>query len=365
MMKKYNELETMFKNDRFREIDLQPNAKKFYYLRSISRSTHLTFFCNFMNLSVEGLNNKQRLEYVFSSDNVAPADIEKFINQIFEAQVSERSHSSEQLVKELNKVQDFDWGGSFGNSLETNIVNNYVKKITSYAELNSKIDNELLSSMRGYTINSWYNHWSSILIEDIFKENPAVLPTIGLVKKIDFFINGVPYDLKVTYFPDALMKEKLREKGFGVELTKVKQKCRELNIPIDSSMSDRALNIQLQNALSEAIDPRAQQFLSELKNLKKEIITESISNPDELIRWLYENQGERRFDATNRFFLILTDTENIFDSWKLKRNLPLLTREINHKISQFTTDGPRELEFYWDGDNKDYQIKAGVLFISR
>lgn len=367
-MKTYNELELMFKNNSFREIDSEPNAKKFYYLRSISRSADVSAFCSFMNLRISKLTNKQKLEYLLSSIEVNESDIETFINKTFEPQVSKRNHSSESLVRELNKVQDFNWGGSFGNSLETNIVNNYVKKITSYDELNNKIDNELLASMRGYTINSWYNHWSSILIEDIFKQNSDVLPTIGLIKKIDFFIDGTPYDLKVTYFPEALMKEKLKDKGFGVELTRVKQKCRELNIPIDSTMSDKSLNIQLQNALSESIDPQAKIFLDELKDLKKEIINESIINSDELIQWLYENQGNRRFDATNRFFLILTDTENIFESWKLKRNLPLLTREINTKINQFITEGPRELQFHWNGDNgdnKDYQIKSGALFISK
>lgn len=364
-MKKYNELEMMFKEDKFREIDTEPNAKKFYYIRSISRSSDLSNFCNIKNLDVAELNNKDKLEYVLSSNEVSLADIENFINQQYDLQLRERNQTSEQLVQELNLVQDFNWGGSFGNSLESNIVNNYVKKITSYTELNNKIDNELLSSMRGYTINSWYNHWSSILIEDIFKKNSNVLPTIGLIKKIDFFINGTPYDLKVTYFPDALMKEKLRERGFGIELTEVKRKCRELNIPIASNMPDRALNIQLQNALSESIDKRAETFLANLKNIKREIINEAMDNPDELIQWLYENQGERRFDATNRFFLILTDRENIFDSWKLKRNLPLLTREINRKITQFISDGPRNLMFHWNDNNTDYEIKAGILFISR
>ncbi|MCE2141035.1 hypothetical protein GRC93_11375, partial [Streptococcus thermophilus] len=141
------------------------------------------------------------------------------------------------------------------------------------------------------------------------------------------------------------------------ELTEVKRKCRELNIPIASNMPDRALNIQLQNALSESIDQRAETFLANLKNIKREIINEAMDNPDELIQWLYENQGERRFDATNRFFLILTDRENIFDSWKLKRNLPLLTREINRKITHFISDGPRNLMFHWNANNTDYEIK--------
>jgi hypothetical protein len=45
-----------------------------------------------------------------------------------------------------------------------------------------------------------------------------------------------------------------------------------------------------------------------------------MQNPLELMKWLYEEQGLRRFDAANRFFIILIDSNNLEESWKLKRN---------------------------------------------
>ena len=54
-------------------------------------------------------------------------------------------------------------------ALKKTIVNNYVKKITDYETLCASIENDLLKSMRGYVICSWFNHWTSIIIEDIFK----------------------------------------------------------------------------------------------------------------------------------------------------------------------------------------------------
>ncbi|EEX74179.1 hypothetical protein [Leptotrichia hofstadii] len=162
---------------------------------------------------------------------------------------------------------------------------------------------DLNYSLEGYTLNSWYNHWSSILIEDIFKQHKKVLPTVGLIKKIDFFIERIPFDLKVTYFPEEFMKEKLKEKNFGIELTRVKQICKKLSIEVKKeNKSDRVLNIQLQELLKENDSKEAKQFLNELNELKKEIIEEAINNPEELIKFLYEKQGERRFDASNRFF---------------------------------------------------------------
>ena len=42
-------------------------------------------------------------------------------------------------------------------------------------KINDEIEGSLLTSLRGYTLNSWYNHWTSILIEDLFKDHDSVL----------------------------------------------------------------------------------------------------------------------------------------------------------------------------------------------
>ena len=106
----------------------------------------------------------------------------------------------------------------------------YKRQISSYDELLSKFDHEINRAVQGYVLNSWYNHWSSILIEHIFKLHRSVLPTVGQIKNVDFFINDVPFDLKVTYFPSEYLKQKRRERGLPVELTFLKSKARDLNI---------------------------------------------------------------------------------------------------------------------------------------
>lgn len=365
LMSNYQKLDDMFRENQFRKLDEEKNSKKFYFLRSISRRNILDKICKEQNIETSNKTVKVLLEEVFNNDKFTTEIIKEFIEKEYKKEVEERKIPADKLVKELNRVKDFDWGGSFGNSLEKNIVNNYVKKIYSYDSLHHKIENELLASLRGYTINSWYNHWSSILIEDIFKEHSAITPTIGLISKIDFFINDVPFDLKVTYFPEEFMKQKLREKDFGVELTQVKKAARLNEILIDENLRDRALNIQLQALLEEKNSKKSRIFLKELNSLKESIIKESMDNPEELINWLYENQGEARFDASNRFFLILTDVDNIYDSWKLKRNLSLLRSEIFKKMEDITEKGSTKIEFYWEQERKSYEVKADILFISK
>lgn len=275
---KYDELIKLYKNNEFRRIDKEGNGGKFYLLRSISKSNTLKKFCRINNLN----NN---LNEILDSKIITENTIIKFIKEEYKAK------SKEEIIcieAELNKMQNFDWGGSMGNSLEKNIVNNYIKKMMRYEDIEGAISGNIHKSVYGYTMNSWYNHWSSILIEEIFNENSIVLPTVDLVEKIDFFIDGVPYDLKVTYFPDELMKKSIAEKmrsqyGSVNELTIEKRLAKELNIAIPDDLNDKSLTICLYNLLKESVDNKAKQFISDLTNMKKGTINYYMSNPNELI----------------------------------------------------------------------------------
>ena len=356
----YTELLSCYKNNEFRVIDTQKNATKFYLLRSISKKKTIKKFCELYKL-------EENIDYIFKNENISCEHIINFIRNEFKVKSNTEIITIE---AELNKMQYFDWGGSMGNNLEKNIVNNYIKKIFKYEEIENAIMNSILKSVYGYTLNSWYNHWSSIIIEEIFNGNSKVLPTIDLVEKIDFFIDDIPFDLKVTYFPEELMKEKmasilLDKYGSKSELTCTKKIAKELNITIPPDLNDRSLNICLQNLITErkSIDERAKSFIQDIKDIKKQIIDYYISNPNKLIIWLYENQGEMRFDAANRFYVILIDSKNIFDSWKLKRNVSLLKETINKKINSFNKSKLNNIEFHWNKNDKIYKCISEILFI--
>ena len=98
--------------------------------------------------------------------------------ELYEKEREVRRENEDRLLNELYKIQSFDWGGLHQNSLEKTIVNNYVKKITSYESLSNEIEKSLHNSMRAYVLASWYNHWTSIIIEDIFKEHDKVIPAV-------------------------------------------------------------------------------------------------------------------------------------------------------------------------------------------
>ncbi len=354
----YDDLNNLYKNNEFRKIDKESNSKKFYLLRSISKAKTLTKFCEKYNIE-KNLNN------ILSNKDITESMIIDFIKS---EPILKSSKQIKYIEAELNKMHSFDWGGSMGNNLEKNIVNNYVKKILKYEEIEDAIAGTIQKSVYGYTLNSWYNHWSTVLIENIFNNNKRILPTVDLVEKIDFFIDSIPFDLKVTYFPDELMKSsiagKLKEKyGSKSELTCGKKIARELNITIPSDLNDKALTICLNNLLNESVEEKAKVFIKDLNNMKKEVIKYYKENPEELMIWLYENQGEMRFDAANRFYLVLVDSENIYESWKLKRNVNLLKREIDSKLNAFDKNDLNQIKFHWSKDGKDYNCISELLFI--
>jgi hypothetical protein len=360
----FTELEKAFRGNDFPLIENDENGIRFLKLRSMSRKATMEEFCKIHDIDLEGVTSKKYLHHVFQYNDITDSIINDFINQKYQEERADRRNNQNYLVDQLNRLQHFDWGGSFGNSLEKNIVNNYIKKIKSYEEINNEIKSSLLTSLRGYTLNSWYNHWTSIIIEDLFKDHDIVLPTVGLIKKIDFFINNIPFDLKVTYFPEQLLAEKLKYNGYGNELTMLKRICRRLNIFIPDDLNPKGLKLHLYGKVSEDQRDDAKEFIATLKQEKKNIIQEAENDPVELKKWLYENQGESRFDASNRFFLVLTDETNMSNSWKLKRNIVFLCDRITSHLDNLSMDmSSLETTFYWKLDNKTYNCKSDILFL--
>ena len=84
----------------------------------------------------------------------------------------------------------------------------------------------------------------------------------------------------------------------------------------------------------------------------------------ELKKWFYENQGEARFDASNRFFLVLTDETDMSNSWKLKRNVVFLREKINEHLDGLSMDmSSLETEFYWYKNQQTYNCRSDILFL--
>ena len=232
---KYEEASTYFQNDRIRELSLSEQGRRFLKIRSLSRKEQMQYVIDEYRINIGNSTSHEWAKKIYEAD-VSTGAIDKSIHRLYEVERSKRRETEEQLIRELYKVQTFEWGGLHQNNLEKTIVNNYVKKIDSYDRLEDAIENDIHISMRAYVLASWYNHWSSIVIEDIFKDHSKVIPAVGLIKKIDFFVDDKPFDLKVTYLPEGFVKDRRKSQGLEPEATLMKRVCRGLKIEFERSL---------------------------------------------------------------------------------------------------------------------------------
>lgn len=356
----FAQADALFRDNRLNELAADVGGLQFLKLRSLSRREHLERLFDETRGARPDVGARQLFEAAFKA-NISTDEVEAVIRRIYAEDRSARNANEAALLNQLYRVQEFNWGGLYQNNLEQTIVDNYIKRITDYEALCRSVENELLVSMRGYVICSWYNHWTSIIIEDIFKDHPNVLPAVGLVKKIDFFVKNVPFDLKVTYLPEGYLADKRKAAELRPEPTLLKRAARAHAIPISTDLPAGALLQDLWNKVTDHPSAECRQLITDLRAYRNSVVEEIEADPEELIRWLYENQGERRFDASNRLFLVLVDQRNYFDSWKLKRAKPLMESRIHKHLDGYGAQPGRRIDFNWQGAR--YSTVSDVMVV--
>ncbi|MEI6708266.1 MAG: hypothetical protein WCK96_14175 [Methylococcales bacterium] len=368
-MKNFNYWKKCYESEQLEEFSTNITGLLWLKTKSISRKELIAEFTRDNDIALkESTLEKQFIElFTGLCDDVEKLHkiLDEYINKKHCKQIMEID--IEQLVSELYKLKIFDWGGDYKNSLDKYLISRYVKVHQSFDILISKFDSEINRAVQGYVLNSWYNHWSSILIEFIFKSHPLVLPTVGQIKSVDFFINSIPFDLKVTYLPAEYIKLKRKEMGLPVELTFLKNKAIEAGISFDRKAKDSDIYHEITERMNDKADEFCHSVLTTLKSEKLQILQDTQNNSKILATWLYENQGEMRFGSENRLFLVLVDTEDFNNSWKLKRNLDLLKPTIMRYLDSFKNKKVESLKisFSYKGKSQSFTALADVIFVIR
>ena len=263
-----------------------------------------------------------------------------------------------QLKEDLYQIQYYAWGGDQNNSLDKHLVSRYVKVISKYNDLVSK-QSEIAENAWNYVQTSWYNNWTSFLIESLFKRHSKVISAVGEIKSVDFFIGNMPVDLKVTYFPNQYMDEKIKVKLDGKkEVAWLKTQANEHGIVFDKNLTDSQLKYVL---LEKFAERGLHNVVNELRTAQKKVVLEAKSNPMELMTWLYANQGEMRFGAENRLFVVLVDSTDMEQSWKMKRAIDLIEREVTPYLDSFNDKSLKVVNFMFK--KNQYKSLADIIFV--
>ena len=227
---------------------------------------------------------------IFLNEKISDDRINELLRKVYEDLKLFRAINFEELKSSLSKIANEGdeywnaWNSVYRDDIRQHIQHHFVRtpSIQSYEELLKKIDKELDPVVKGYTIISWFNQWSSAIIEQFILSHPKVIPTARRIDRVDFFFLDIPIDLKITFVPAEYIKLSLRN-----------------------------------NIISNA-----EQIVDEIQN-----------KPQRLIKWLYENQGEPRFSDSHRLFVVLADAGNLERSWKLKASFNLIQEAINNFLN--------------------------------
>lgn len=349
-----------FKTQDLYAFNHNENAVLWLKVRAICRGKQIQHFINENKITLSSSKIAEQNAELFEILETMPDAMQRldaFLNEKDNEWYNTMGINNDTLKEDLYKVRHYVWGGDRNNSLDKHLISKYVKVISNYDELLCK-QNEIAEDAWNYIQTSWYNNWTSYLIESLFKKHERVISAVGEIKSIDFFIDNIPIDLKVTFFSNQYMDEKIKAKLGKKELTWLKQKAKELGITADNTLTETQQIYTLSEKLSEIGNT---EILQELNNKRKEVINESQANTIELMTWLYANQGEMRFGAENRLFVILADSTDISQSWKMKRAFSLIEPKIKDYLNNFNSDILKTINFSFKGNH--YKSLADAIFI--
>lgn len=340
------------------------NDKALLYLkvRAICRKTLITQFLKENNLTLKSTKVKEQFPELYALFEDKPElipQLDCFLRNRNNEWYKEMGVDEDKVRTALHKINAYEWGGDHNNSLDQYLVRRYVKVISDYDTLQKKAT-EIQANAWNFVQTSWYNNWTSYLIESIFKKHERVLSAIGEIKSVDFFIDKYPIDLKVTYFPNEFMEKKLKEKIGNKELAWLKKEAKKVNIIPDKSLSDAE---QLTFLKEELENHGHSNIIEVLTKHKQEIIDKACKHPEELMEWLYKNQSARLFGAENRLFLVLVDTKDMKQSWKMKRAFTLIEPTVKNYLDSFNAHSLKKINFTFN--QKNYTSRSDIIFITK
>lgn len=359
-MDNYEKWDKEFRAQNLFSFNNNANGLLWLKVRAISRGKQIKQFLNKNGLTLTSTKiSEQNVELfkLLEKRNDAKDMLDKYLQERSHEWYAEMDVDETKLKEDLYKVQYYAWGGDQNNSLDKHLVSRFVKVISDHDTLVNK-RTEIANNAWNYVQTSWYNNWTSYLIESLFKRHSKVISAVGEIKSVDFFINDYPVDLKVTFFPNQYMDEHLKTKLGKNALAWLKAQGKNWGITANTNDSES----QQVYTLTEKLEEQGHNdVIKTLHDTRRQIIQEAQRNPLELMKWLYEHQGEMRFGAENRLFVVLADSTDINQSWKMKRAFPLIEPQVKKYLDSFTNGSLKQINFSFKKQN--YSSLADVLFV--
>ena len=256
------------------------------------------------------------------------------------------------------------------------------KNLKTYEELETSLNNDILSRVKQYCLWSYYNQTSNDIIELFFLKHKNVIPTLRKIYNIDFFLRVddeiIPFDLKITHVSDDYFE--LASRGISVannthddfivnkenisELETIKAYYKEykkthkqLSLPNISEFKTDT-KAALSNYII-SLDSKSADFIIELQQAHAAYVPADQDALKMLEWWNYKYQGERLFCNNNRLFVFLAYKTKFVDGRDLKGNITEIERKINTLLDNLSKESIHTIKYYYEKDPKligDYTV---------
>src|SRR5574344_1673604 len=240
-IKTYKYWEDLFNTEQLNRFNNDKYGLLWLKIKAINRKENhiLNDFCEYVHYEIKS----KRLSDTFPElYNYLSLDCYNSLQQLNEYLIVkekeiEKGINKDDLIAQLYNVNYCRWSAGNSNDLGKSLIEKYVKHNSSYDYLVNELDKGIATQVKDYLVCTWYNHWSSIIIENIFKSSNKVVSAIGRVKSVDFFIDNIPFDLKVTHLPQNFIDVERSKIGLKNEIASIKKIAKEFGI-------DASLNIE-------------------------------------------------------------------------------------------------------------------------
>lgn len=366
-MKSFEEWSNLFNLQNLYVFNADDSGILWLKIKSLIRREILEFIEKELGIIFKTKTQQDKFKELYNlsiNSVITHNDINKILYEYNRIENGKIESKFQEVESELYKMTYFNWGGDSNNSLDKQIVS-CVKSIYKYDDILYKLENDIAENTKNYTLSSWYNNWTTILTEHIFKTHPKVISAVGKIKSVDFFIDDIPIDLKITYLPKEFLKLQRKIYGFGNEITLLKQMAKKYALKFDKMSNDEVIKYQIIEQINDLMNEEILLELQIIKNQNQKIIDDTLCKKEILMQWLYENQGDLRFGAENRLFIILIDNLDFSQAWKLKRNFKLIKPKIIDYLDNFDSESFLRNVIDFTFHQKKYTVLADTIFIVR
>ena len=270
-----------------------PNGILWLKVRAITRKEIIKRFISENRIPIKARNlaeqNIELFEWAEQNDPSMNIIDSFLLNRTNEWYIT-KGVNENKLKSELKKISSINQGGGVDNSLDQTFVRLYVKQISDYQILCSH-QAEIASTSWNFVQTSWYNNWTSFLIESLFKNknHQNVIPAVGETKSVDFFIDDIPFDLKLTYLSRDYIDHEFILLKKNKEFAWLKKQAKSKGIKLQDGLTDN----EQYSHLIEEFELHDKNVIKELRDTHRTIIKKAQKNPIRYMRWLYEHQSSR------------------------------------------------------------------------